>query len=318
MVAAGAALPSGKVRHVGPLPVIVPIAAPASPGTALPEPRVPPRLSLVEPDIGPGPPTALDPALTEATPEGMLPRAAPDGTRPLTRYARPAEPGCRQACVAVVVTGLGLLERLGERALALPAGVALSFAPYADAVGWQARARAAGHEVLLGLPLEPVRAQDDAGPLGVRVELPADAAITALRRVLARGAGYVALDAEAGAFATSTGRFAPLAGEIRARGLGLIEIDGAALAGPAQAVGLPYARAMPVDLEPMPAAIDRSLAEVASRATREGRALATVGPSPASLERLAAWLQDLPARDIELVPPSRLLLDAPASSLARQ
>ena len=67
----------------------------------------------------------------------------------------PAAPDCSRACVAVVVTGLGLADRLTERALALPGAVGLSFSPYAGAAAWQSRARAAGHEVLLDLPLQP-------------------------------------------------------------------------------------------------------------------------------------------------------------------
>jgi polysaccharide deacetylase 2 family uncharacterized protein YibQ len=136
-----------------------------------------------------------------------------------------------------------------------------------------------------------------------------------LRRVLTQGGGYVALEAEAGAF--TAGSFAPLARELAARGLGLIEIGGDGLAGAAQAAGLPYARALPVDAAPMPEAIDSALAGLAATAVRDGRAFAAAGPSPGTLERLAAWIETLPARGIELVPPSRLLLDEPAPALAR-
>jgi polysaccharide deacetylase 2 family uncharacterized protein YibQ len=310
LVAAAVALPSGTVRYVAPPPVIVPIAAPANPV----EPRPPARLSLVEPDIGAGPPAAIDPRLGEATPAGILPRTGPDGLRPLALYARPSDAGCRRACVAVVVTSLGLLDRLGERALALPARVALSFSPYAEATPWQGRARAAGHEVLLGLPLQPADARDDPGPLAVPAGQPVATAVAALHRVLARGGGYVALDAEAGAFAGDA--FAPLADELSARGLGLIEIGGNGLAAAARAAGLPYASAMPVDAAPMPEAVDRALAEIAATAIRDGRALAVAGPTPGTLERLARWLETLSARGIELVPPSRLLLDEPTAAVA--
>ena len=71
--------------------------------------------------------------------------------------------------MAVLVTGLGLADRLTARALTLPGAVGLSFSPYAGAAAWQARARAAGHEALLMLPLQPERfPHDDAGPLSVR------------------------------------------------------------------------------------------------------------------------------------------------------
>jgi polysaccharide deacetylase 2 family uncharacterized protein YibQ len=312
-VAAAVALPAGAVRYLGPPPVLVPIAA----RPAAPELRQPVPLSLAEPDIGPGPPALVELGLTETTPLGALPRTATDGTRPLARYARPAPGSCRRPCVAVLVTGLGLVEGLSERALALPADVALSFSPYSAAARWQARARAAGHEVLLGLPLQPARALDDAGPLSIAADQ-APSAIAALRRVLVQGSGYVALDAEAGAFAMTADAFAPLAGELRVRGLALIELGGTALSGPARTAGLAYAGAVPIDREPMPEAIDRALAGLAAAATRDGRALAAAGPLPAGLERLAAWIAGLPAQGIELVPPSRLLLDEIAPAVARR
>lgn len=314
LVAAAMALPAGAVRYLGPPPVLVPITVP--PPT--PQPRRPAPLSLAEPDLGPGPPALVELRLTETTPLGALPRTAADGTRPLARYARPASGSCRRPCVAVLVTGLGLVEGLSERALALPADVALSFSPYSAAARWQARARAAGHEVLLGLPLQPARALDDAGPLSLAAGQAAPDAITALRRVLVQGSGYVALDAVAGAFAAAADAFAPIAGELQARGLALVEIGDAALSGPARTAGLAYAGAVPVDREPTPEAIDRALAGLAAAAVRDGRALAAAGPLPVGLERLAAWIAGLPAQGIELVPPSRLLLDEAAPAVARR
>jgi polysaccharide deacetylase 2 family uncharacterized protein YibQ len=96
--------------------------------------------------------------------------------------------------------------------------------------------------------------------------------------------------------------------------LALVEAGGAALTGSAQASGLPYlATADPVDAEPTPEAIDRSLAQIAARALHEGRAVALAGALPASFDRITTWADGLRQLGIDLVPPSRLLLpDAPA------
>ena len=96
----------------------------------------------------------------------------------------------------------------------LPALVGLSFSPYADAAGWQARARRQGHEVLLDLPLEPARyPQDDSGPLTVPTS---PAGLEPARcRASGRGCGYVALTADAGAFSGDDAAFAPVARLLR-------------------------------------------------------------------------------------------------------
>ena len=314
-----AAVPTGNVRYAAPAALLVPIApAQPIPATRAERDRVA-RLTLAEPDVGTGPPREVDPDLIETAAEGPLPRVAADGRTPLAHYARPGGAGCKRACVAVVVTGLGLADRLTERALALPAAVALSFSPYGGAAAWQVRARARGHEVLLDLPLEPANPLDDAGPLTVRAGADPAATVAALRRALGQGSGYVAVQAVAGAFASAPASAAPLTAELRARGLALVEAGGAALARPAEASGLPYlATTDPIDAEPTPEAIDRSLAEVAAKALLEGRAVALAGALPASFDRITTWADGLPQLGIDLVPPSRLFLQDEAPALAEQ
>ena len=96
-----------------------------------------------------------DPALTENTQIGPLPRIADDGRRPMTAYAAPATSG--KMHIAIVVSGL-------------PAAVTLGFAPYAgDVQHWVTQARGAGHEVLLEVPMEPFDFPDsDPGPHTLR------------------------------------------------------------------------------------------------------------------------------------------------------
>ena len=177
----------------------------------------------------------------------------------------------------------------------------------------------AEHEVLLDLPLESANPLDDAGPLTVRAGTDPAATVAALRRVLGQGSGYVAVLAVAGTFASAPASAAPLTAELRARGLALVEVGGAALAGPARASGLPYLAMIDrIDAEPTPEAIDRSLVGVAARALHQGRAVALAGPLPASFDRIATWADGLRQLGIDLVPPSRLLLPDEAPALARQ
>ncbi len=313
---ATALLPRGSVRFVDPPVVTLPIALPAP----APAPtRTPAMLASPEPDQGRGPPVAIDPGLVEHTTLGELPRTDAAGRTPLGHYVRPAARECRSGCVAVLVTGLGLSDRLTERALSLPGEVGLSFSPYAGAAAWQARARAAGHEALLGLPLEPLRFPvDDAGPLTVQAVAAPEAREQAVLRVLTRGGGYLALDSAAGAFAADPAAFAPLAAQLHARGLGLIEIGADALAPQARLAGLAYVgAAVPVDLDPTPAAVDLALAAVVEKARSQGYAVAVLQPLPGSLDRVAVWIQGLAGQGLVLVPPSRLLAPGPDAVAGR-
>jgi polysaccharide deacetylase 2 family uncharacterized protein YibQ len=238
-----------------------------------------------------------------------------DGAGPTTsrRPADVAQDTCDRPCVAAIVTGLGLAREVSARALALPGEVGLSFSPYAEALGdWQARARQGGHEVLLDLPLQPLRyPRDDRGPLTVPAA--SDGAgrrqEVKLLEVLATGQGYSALAAEAGAFAAEPSTFAPIARVLASRGLGFVELGGGALRPTAQAEALAYAASTgpAADPESPPAAVDRQLARVEAEAARTGRALAHVQPAPESLARLAAWIETLPGKGLRLVRPGALL-----------
>jgi len=312
----------GTLTYVDVPVIIVPLAnrSTVQPRGTAAKPAKVAMLSAAEPDRGNGPPLSIDAALQETTGRGSVPRIAADGRTSLLHYARPGPADCARPCISVVITGLGLADKLSNRALALPGAVGLAFSPYVETAVWQARARAAGHEALLALPLQPARyPDDDTGPFTILASLSPEQQLDALLRVLATGSGYVAVTGEAGAFAASPEAFAPVARALVTRGLGLVEIGGDALAGQCRAVDLPTAAATAViDTDPTPAAIDRALTAVAAEARRSGRALAVAQPLPASFERLTAWLASLPEQGFELVPPSRFLQVAPSPALARQ
>jgi polysaccharide deacetylase 2 family uncharacterized protein YibQ len=210
----------------------------------------------------------------------------------------------------VIVTGLGLARELSARALALPPAIGLSFSPYADRVAdWQARARAAGHEALLDLPLQPLRfPADDGGPLMIPLAAPPAGQEAILARVLATGGGPSAVAAAAGAFAAEPERFAPLARVLHARGLGFVELGGSALEAVAGAARLAYAPALG-RLEPVAkgGALDLGLDAAADKAREAGWAVAFVPAAPVSLDRLAGWVEALPAKGVTLVPPGTIL-----------
>jgi polysaccharide deacetylase 2 family uncharacterized protein YibQ len=215
----------------------------------------------------------------------------------------------------VTVIGLGLSSAATARALALPAAVGMSFSPYAaDLDGWRRRAAAGGHEVLLDLPLQPLRfPADDSGPLTLLVDASPAEQAAALERVLAGSDGYRGVVAAAGAFAEQPSRFAPIAAALEARGLGLVELAGDRLrevAGGGRSLAYAPATAPRSD-EPGAVAVERALGAAEAEALRHGRAMAAVPPSPLGLDRLAAWIAGLGDKGMTLVPPGALLLPPP-------
>ncbi len=254
-------------------------------------------------------PAAVDLALVEPSPDGPLPRIAPDGRRPLAAYARPQAPVGDQPQVAILVRGLGLQLDATNAAINLPGAISLHFSGYSDDLAAQFdRARLAGHEVLLDLPMQPADyPASDPGPQTLLVDAPVQANLERLTQILVRAPGYIGLAGEGGAFAASPAAV-PILQVLAARGLGLIEIGSGNLALAAAGVRLPYrASAVILDREPSAATIDMTLVALEQSARAKGSALGVAEPFPISLERLVAWIDSLPGKGIALVPASHLL-----------
>src|SRR5262249_47309534 len=108
----------------------------------------------------PGPIAEPDPALLEQAPESpseMLPRIAADGRMPMQVYAAGFDTSTRRPRVGLLIAGIGLNQAESEAAIrSLPHGVTLAVSPYAQTTAkLLAAARAAEHEYLLSIPMEP-------------------------------------------------------------------------------------------------------------------------------------------------------------------
>jgi polysaccharide deacetylase 2 family uncharacterized protein YibQ len=305
---AAAAQPQVATAAPAPPPVNEPLAPPS--GEALAPPsfaQLPARTDLKPLDAGP------QADLVKDSPDGPLPVA--DGSKePRTAYARAFVPPKEKAVkIAVVVVGLGLSREAAEAAIAkLPPEVDLSFSPYAgnlDAL--VKKAREAGHEVLLDLPLEPPNFPlHDAGPLAIMAQDSPGATTDRLRQILGKTTSYVGLAAALHSPVATGGAWPPLLHEVRERGLLLVG-DGFAGIGVADAPALATVALVP-DETPFRAAIDASLDRLLATAQRDGSAVAYVSPRPVTFERLVAWTATLPQRGAVLAPVSALV-QAPQS-----
>ncbi|MCJ2133176.1 divergent polysaccharide deacetylase family protein [Methylobacterium sp. J-026] len=270
--------------------------------------RVPPPNA---PRLAPAP----DPRISETGRHGLIPKLGEGRVRALDVYARPEEPGTGPR-IAIVVTGLGVGQAATAGATArLPAAVSLAFLPYGGEVERAAaRARDAGHEVFLQLPMEPFDYPDsDPGPQGLLTALKGPENVDRLAWALARFPGYVGVVNYMGSKLMADSAFEPILREIGARGLGFLD-DGTnpkPPAAPANKACTPIARAeIVLDATPRADAIDAALTQAEARARANGFALVSASGAALSVDRIARWARDLDARGLRLVPASVALRGA--------
>ncbi|MGD9537389.1 MAG: divergent polysaccharide deacetylase family protein [Alphaproteobacteria bacterium] len=296
---------------------------------AVPDPTTPPVAAEGEGEAAPPPPaesilpaepapdTALapvDPVLLRPSAHGPLPVIGPDGRRSWQVYARPFAAAEGTPRLAIVVAELGFNQATTEAAIKLPPEVTLSFSPYApELAALVAKARQAGHEVLLDLPMEPASyPADDPGPQALLTSLDAAGNIARLEQVLGGAQGYVGVISQMGSkFTTSQDALRPVLGALSERGL--LFVDGktsttSVAATLAEQLKLPSAaNDRFLDNEATRMAIDDELSAVEGDARRAGVALGVARPFPVSLQRLAAWLPTLASRGIALAPVSAVI-----------
>lgn len=312
--AAPAAVPSRPPAAEIAGPETISVAPAPSPIPPVPEGRPLPPPNLAElpaaPPAQPLPPAPLPELVKNSSHAGELPVIGPGGRQAWQAYARPFAGPPGQPRLAVLVSGLGLSKQVTEAAIdKLPADVTLGFSPYArDLQGWISRARAAGHEVLLELPMEPRRyPARDPGALGLLTALPPAQVMARLERVMASAGGYVGLAAPSGSPFAAGPAVKPVLQDLKRRGL-LYVGDGAAAGGPAF---VPVS--VVLDTQPSRDAIDAGLGQLSAAARKAGAALGVTEPLPVAIERLASWLPGLAAQGILLAPVSALANVPPPS-----
>jgi polysaccharide deacetylase 2 family uncharacterized protein YibQ len=252
--------------------------------------------------------------LVEASSNGPLPRIAAGGKRPLDAYARPSQTDPQNLRIAIVVGGLGIDADATRNAIAaLPGDVTLAFAPYDQKLAADvASARAAGHELLLQIPLEPFNyPKIDPGPNTLTADASPAENQGRLRWLLGRMTNYVGVVNYLGArFTAEEGALAPVMQEIASRGLLYLD-DGSSARSQAAAVAgnsTPFLRAdVVLDADLDPAAIDDRLSQLQAIARQRGYAIATATAFPATVDRVNNFIKIAANKGIVIVPVSALV-----------
>jgi uncharacterized protein len=250
--------------------------------------------------------------LHEQGPNGLLPMIATDGRTIHTAYRRPFTDTGKPK-VAIVIGGLGLNSRVTQRAISeLPPDVTLSFVPYAaNLQGWINQARAAGHEVLIELPMEPMDYPDnDPGPHTLLAGAPADENVRRLDYLLSRASGYFGVtNYLGGRFASSGTATAAVMVALKNRGVSFVS-DGSspALGTAARSGGLRMLTAdRALDQRPAAADVDAQLGALEAQARQGGAATGFGVGYAVTISQVSAWARGLEARGLTLAPASALM-----------
>jgi polysaccharide deacetylase 2 family uncharacterized protein YibQ len=271
---------------------------------------------------------APDPRLVEPGRYGPLPRIGKDGARPADIYARPFTPASNPNAprLALIVGGVGLSDSATAQAIeSLPGSVTLAFAPYGkDLKGKVSQARAAGHEVILQLPMEPLDPHMNPGPNTLSSTATAAENSDHLHWLLARFTGYTGVaNFLGGRLTSSQAALQPILSEIGARGLFYLD-DGSSprsiALSLAKDVNLPAAGVDVILDAPSTAdTMDARLVKLEAIARNKGVAIGMASDLPPSLEKLARFAQTATAQGFVLVPLSAAInTAAPVSASSSQ
>jgi polysaccharide deacetylase 2 family uncharacterized protein YibQ len=285
----------------------------------------PPQVAAVPPPPPPPPPAGAgagilapvpDPGLIEQTAIGPLPRIGDDGRLPWQVYARPFDHRDTRPRIAIVMSGLGLSGAATQAAIqGLPGGVTLAFQPFADNLQhWIRLARAAGHEVLLNLPMEPVDfPASDPGPRALFVAYAPEENIERLEWALSRVSGYIGLLNHMGSrFTTSREAMLPIMTTLEQRGLAFVD---ARVSARSVATMLATEKNVPRAIndrfldarEVSRGTVDARLAELESIASEVGVSVGIGQAFPVTIERMREWAATLNGKGIVLAPVSAVL-----------
>ncbi len=255
-------------------------------------------------------PSPLAPApvatLVQQTPNGPLPVVAANGMSAASAYARPFKSDGRPM-VALIVGGLGINPAATKEAIdTLPPQVTLSFVPYTQNLQtWIDLARAAGHEVIIEVPMQPTNYPDnDPGPQTLLANMRNEDLMARMNWVMTRATGYFAMsNYQGGAFFKDKAGMATFMQTLKARGIAFVD-DG-------QARGLPGAWARlsadrVIDSQINAQAITQQLAGLETQAKSRGMALGTGFAYPVTLAVAIRWTQTLESKGLQLAPASAL------------
>ncbi len=241
-----------------------------------------------------------------------------DGLTPFHAYKRPFEMApvnSTNGVISIVISGLGLSAPISEKAVtSLPADITFALSPYAlDPDFWREQARADGHEIWLGLPMETRDPfLNDTGPLTLLTDSSVDTLKNRILTTLATTTGYAGVVTTRDTIFYSAELEAREAiKNIHERGLGYVDASTEMMYVPqsvAVSYDAPYAHAdLWIDDVATEKAIRAKLDELKTLAAQRGYAVGFADARNISIEEIARWSEGLENEGFALAPLSAQL-----------
>ncbi len=215
--------------------------------------------------------------------------------------------------IAIVIDDAGVDRKRTAAAVSLPGPITIAYLTYARALPKQVKAaRAAGHEVIVHMAMEPLSKTVDPGPNVLLSSSDAQEILKRLTWGLDRFSGYVGINNHMGSQFTAD----PIAMNVVMRELkrrGLLFLDsrtssksvGASIA---LANDVPFTqRNIFLDNVPTVEAVNKQLRRMEIFAKRNGYAVAIGHPRDATLTALSQWLAIMAEKGFVLVPISTIV-----------
>lgn len=245
--------------------------------------------------------------------------AAPKTT--MHRYARDFVNPENKPTVSIIVGGLGINRGRTNAAISeLPADVTLSFSPTTvNLQSWVSKARRAGHEVLIELPMEPYDyGRERPHPQVLQVAAGTETNTRRLLTMLSRVNGYAGvMNYQGGKFATSADAAGPVFDILEQKGLSFFEdgsLSRSVFSEAADQEGVRFGKAGAwIDARPEADEITNQLMRLEVQATESGSALGVGMSYPITIDILKDWTERLEAKGFVLAPASHYAKASDAS-----
>ena len=276
-------------------------------------------LADLTPSVGQLPHAAEGESAETATPSVANVPAGEDETLAWRRNA--ATPTALRAWpkIAIVIDDLGNNRTRFRKVAALPSGLTLSFLTYAEAIEELAEeARAAGHEVMLHVPMEPQDGSRDEPDL-LSSALPVAELDRRIERALSRLPLAAGINNHMGSrFTEDREKMRRVLSVVRSKGLFFLDSKTSpksAGLSVARELGVPsIARDVFLDHEIDGQAIRRQLKLLEKVAQERGYAVAIGHPHAATIDALREWLPTLPGKHLTITPLSDIIASQQAAT----
>ena len=215
--------------------------------------------------------------------------------------------------IAIVIDDLGLSQARARRTIALPGPITLAFLPYGHNLKKLAKeGRAAGHELIIHINMEPKDHDVDPGPKALLTALDPAEIRSRLLWALDQFDGYIGVSNHMGSrFTEWPEGMEVVVQTLKRRGLLYFDsVTSTKSVGPAlaRAHGTAYAsRDVFLDHDRNAKAVARQLVQTERIARRRGYAIAIGHPYDVTFEVLQKWLPDAAARGFVMVPLSAIV-----------